>query len=138
MARCTSSPPARAQDQPPSKRPLVSDLTAPQGLAFDKLNGHEVLYVAEANEIDRYQWLGGRVGARTVVVRNLPDTGPAGADVHTLKNVVIGAQPHDLRRHRKRLERQPSGADEPAARVRGRIQPRRLSAADRRHRRSQR
>ncbi len=82
--------PGARPDQPPSKRPLVSDLTAPQGLAFDKLNGHEVLYVAEANEIDRYQWLGGRVGARTVVVPNLPDTGPAGADVHTLKNVVIG------------------------------------------------
>jgi len=82
--------PGAQPDQPPTKRPLVSDLNAPQGLAFDDLDGHEVLYVAEANEIDRYQWLDGRVGARTVVVHDLPDTGPAGADVHTLKNVVIG------------------------------------------------
>ena len=35
----------------------------PQGLAFDKLGGHEVLYVAEANEIDRYV-AGGRASAR--------------------------------------------------------------------------
>jgi glucose/arabinose dehydrogenase len=83
------TPGTRPSDQS-GKRPLVSNLTAPQGLAFDELDGQEVLYVAEANEIDRYQWLDGRVGSRTVLVRNLPDTGPEGADVHTLKNVVVG------------------------------------------------
>jgi glucose/arabinose dehydrogenase len=83
--------PGARQDRPPSKRVLVSNLDAPQGLAFDKLNGQAVLYVAEGDQIDRYQWLGDRVGTRTIVVRNLPDTGPSGADVHTLKNVVVGA-----------------------------------------------
>ena len=83
--------PGARHDRPPSQRVLVSDLNAPQGLAFDKLNGQEVLYLAEGDEVDRYQWLGGRVGARTIVVPNLPETGPADADVHALKNVVVGA-----------------------------------------------
>ena len=57
----------------------------PQGMAFDRFGGHEVLYVAESDELDRYEWRGHGVGARTVVIRNLPDGGS-----HPLKNVVVG------------------------------------------------
>jgi glucose/arabinose dehydrogenase len=76
---------------PPAKHTLVSGLVAPQGMAFDRIGGHEVLYVAEADALDRYVWQGGSLGQRTVLARGLPDAGPAGADVHTLKNVVVGA-----------------------------------------------
>ncbi len=75
----------------PAQRTLVSGLSEPQGMAFDRLGGHEVLYVAEDDQLDRYAWLGTRVGARTVIVTGLPDTAPAGSDNHTLKNVVVGA-----------------------------------------------
>jgi glucose/arabinose dehydrogenase len=64
----------------------------PQGLAFDTLDGQSVLYVAESDEIDRYVWRGAAgVGARSVIVRNLPDTDPRGDDVHRLKTLVVGA-----------------------------------------------
>ena len=63
----------------------MSGLTNPQGMAFDRVGGHEVLYVAESDELDRYQWLGHGVGARTVVIPNLPDGG-----AHPLKNVAVG------------------------------------------------
>jgi glucose/arabinose dehydrogenase len=81
--------PHAIRSQPPTKRTLLSGLTNPQGLAFDRLNGQEVLYVAESDQLDRYAWTGGGPGARTVVVGHLPDTGPSGADVHRLKNVVV-------------------------------------------------
>lgn len=75
----------------PSQRVLVSGLTNPQGLAFDSLDGREVLYIAESDEIDRYVWQrDGRVGARRIVVANLPDTDPTGDDVHRMKNIVVG------------------------------------------------
>jgi glucose/arabinose dehydrogenase len=74
----------------PSRRVIVSGLNQPQGMAFDRVGGHEVLYVAETDRIDRYVWRGNRVGARTVVIHNLP----SGSD-HTLKNIVVGAH-HDL------------------------------------------
>lgn len=80
----------RDRSAPPDQRKLLTGLTLPQGLAFDRLDGHEVLYVAESDQVDRYQWNHGSVGARTVVVRGLPDTQPSGDDVHRLKNVVIG------------------------------------------------
>lgn len=70
---------------------LASGLSGPQGLAFDTLKGVRVLYVAETNQIDRYVWKrDGTLGARTVVVRGLPDTDPSGDDVHRAKSVVIG------------------------------------------------
>ena len=70
---------------------LASGLSLPQGLAFDTLGGREVLYVAESDEIDRYLWRSnGSLGARTVVVRNLPDASSAGDDVHRLKGIAIG------------------------------------------------
>jgi glucose/arabinose dehydrogenase len=77
--------PRARRNQPPLGRTIVSGLTNPQGMAFDRLGGHEVLYVAESNELDRYQWRGHGVGARTVVIPNLPDGGS-----HALKNVVVG------------------------------------------------
>jgi glucose/arabinose dehydrogenase len=77
--------PGAHRGRPPQQRTLVSGLTNPQGIAFDRIRGHEVLYVAESDELDRYAWLGDRVGARRVVIGNLPDAG-----AHPLKNVVVG------------------------------------------------
>lgn len=82
--------PRRRRSQPPQQRVIISGLSAPQGLAFARLNGQEVLYVAEQGEVDRYDWSDGTVGARTVVAPNLPETAPSGSDNHTLKNVVVG------------------------------------------------
>lgn len=76
---------------PPASRTVLSGLTQPQGLAFGTVNGREVLYVAESDEIDRYPWAAGRVaGARTVVAGHLPDLDSAGDDVHRAKDVVLG------------------------------------------------
>src|ERR1700739_1973464 len=83
--------PRQDRAEPPAQRVLVSGLDQPQGLAFADLSGREVLYVAEASEVDRYEWLGDRVGARRIVVSNLPHTAPPGSDDHTYKNVVVGA-----------------------------------------------
>ncbi len=70
---------------------LISGLTAPQGLAFDTVSGKQVLYVAESNQIDRYEWTaGGTLGARTVLITGLPDTS-AGDDVHRVKSIAIGS-----------------------------------------------
>src|ERR1700722_7450192 len=74
-------PPSSHRSAPPSQRVLVSGLNQPQGMAFDDPGGKEVLYVAETDEIDRYVWLGDRVGARTVLIPNLPS-----GDDHTAKN----------------------------------------------------
>lgn len=74
-----------------SQRVLVSGLSGPQGMAFDTFKGTRFLYIAETNQIDRYVWNGnGALGARTVVVRGLPDTDPSGDDVHRAKSIVIG------------------------------------------------
>ncbi len=75
----------------PHATTLVSGLSEPQGMAFDKVKGQEVLFVAEDDQIDRYAWKGDTVGARTVVVKDLPDTAPEGSDNHTLKNIVVGS-----------------------------------------------
>jgi glucose/arabinose dehydrogenase len=75
---------------PPTQRTVISGLVGPQGLAFDHIDGREVLYVAETDEIDRYIWTGTGVQGRTVLIGDLPDTKPAQDDVHTLKNLVIG------------------------------------------------
>jgi glucose/arabinose dehydrogenase len=83
--------PRRNRRAAPAQHTLVSGLSAPQGMAFAHVAGQEVLYVAEDDAIDRYVWRDGRLGARTRVVPNLPDTAPSGSDNHTLKNVVVGA-----------------------------------------------
>jgi glucose/arabinose dehydrogenase len=82
-------PGANAQTAP-TDRIVLSGLTEPQGLAFSRLQGHEVLYVGESDQIDRYEWNAGTVMAgRTVIAANLPDLDPAGDDVHRQKDVVV-------------------------------------------------
>ncbi len=74
-----------------SQKVLISGLTDPQGLAFDTLEGTQVLYVAESNQIDRYVWTAaGTLGARTVLIKGLPDESKSGDDVHHVKSVAIG------------------------------------------------
>ena len=77
---------------PPAQRVLASGLTEPQGMAFDTLPDKQlVLYVAESDQIDRYVWKGpNALGARTILVSNLPDQSPNGDDVHRLKGIAIG------------------------------------------------
>jgi glucose/arabinose dehydrogenase len=71
---------------------LLSGLTYPQGMAFAKLNGQWVLYVAESDQIDRYPWgASGISGARTVIAKGLPDLDPSGDDVHRPKDVAVTA-----------------------------------------------
>ena len=77
------------RSEPPTERVVISGLTNPQGLAFDDLDGHEVLYVAESDQLDRYVWTENGPAARTVVLGHLPDTGPSNADVHRWKEVVV-------------------------------------------------
>ncbi|MFZ0381293.1 MAG: hypothetical protein WAL38_25945, partial [Solirubrobacteraceae bacterium] len=81
--------PHAIRSQPPTARTLLSGLTNPQGLAFDRLDGQEVLYVAESDELDRYVWTNSGPAKRTVVLGHLPDRGRSGADVHRMKNVVV-------------------------------------------------
>lgn len=74
----------------PHQRVLVSGLTDPQGMAFDTLEGRRVLYVAESDEIDRYLWRSdGTLGARQVIVAELPDAAPGGDGVASLKAIVV-------------------------------------------------
>jgi len=71
---------------------LLSGLTNPQGLAFASVDGKQVLYVAESDEIDRYAWgPAGTAGARTVIAAGLPDLDPNGDDDHRLKDVAVAA-----------------------------------------------
>jgi glucose/arabinose dehydrogenase len=77
--------PGADRASPPVARTLVSGLHNPQGMAFDKVGGQEVLYVAESDELERYVWNGGSAGARTVLAGGLPDGG-----AHPLKNVTVG------------------------------------------------
>jgi glucose/arabinose dehydrogenase len=71
---------------------LLSGLTSPQGMAFARLNGRWVLYVAETDQIDRYPWgSAGIAGARTVIAGDLPDQDPSGDDVHRMKDVTVAA-----------------------------------------------
>jgi glucose/arabinose dehydrogenase len=74
------------------RRLLLSGLTEPQGMAFARVSGHWVLYVAESDRIDRYPWgRNGIDGRRRVIVANLPDTDPSGDDVHRTKDVAVTA-----------------------------------------------
>ena len=75
----------------PGESVLLSGLTNPQGMAFDTLDGRQMLYVAESDQVDRFAWSGdGVLGARTVFVPGMPDSDPGGDDVHRLKDVVVG------------------------------------------------
>ncbi len=77
--------PRSARSAPPTQRTIVSGLENPQGMAFDHVGGHEVLYVAGSNEVDRYVWAHGQPTSHTVFAGGLPDGG-----AHPLKNVVVG------------------------------------------------
>jgi len=77
--------PQAGRSQPPSQRTILSNLSNPQGMAFDTVNGHEVFYLAQSDELDQYQWDNGQLGTHNVVISNLPDDGE-----HPLKEVVIG------------------------------------------------
>jgi glucose/arabinose dehydrogenase len=71
---------------------LLAGLTNPQGLAFARLEGKWVLYVAESDQIDRYPWAAAGIsGVRTVIAARLPDLDPAGDDVHRAKDVTVAA-----------------------------------------------
>ena len=71
---------------------LLAGLTYPQGIAFARLDGTWVLYVAESDQIDRYRWTGdGISGVRTVIAKGLPDLDPDGDDVHRAKDVTVAA-----------------------------------------------
>jgi glucose/arabinose dehydrogenase len=75
----------------PTTRAILSGLTNPQGLAFDHLDGREYLYVADSDALYCYRWSSdGTPTHRTTTIADLPDTRPAGDDVHRLKNVVVG------------------------------------------------
>ena len=76
--------PGARRTQPPAQRTVISGLENPQGMAFDRVGGQEVLYVAASNEIDRYTWSHGQVTSRTVFAGGLPDGG-----AHALKNVAV-------------------------------------------------
>jgi glucose/arabinose dehydrogenase len=75
----------------PRHRTLLSGLSSPQGMAFDRIGGHEVLYVAESDQVDRYPWKGAGVRRRRVLITGLPDLKPVGDDDHPLKDVVVGS-----------------------------------------------
>jgi glucose/arabinose dehydrogenase len=87
--------PRRDGAAPISGTTILTGLTLPQGMAFDRVGGREVLYVAESDRVDRYDWSNGRPGARTTVVGNLPDTDPVGDDVHRAKSLAV-APDHTL------------------------------------------
>jgi glucose/arabinose dehydrogenase len=53
-------------------------------MAFDRVGGREILYVAGSSEVDRFVWAHGQPTTRTVSAGGLPDGG-----AHPLKNVVI-------------------------------------------------
>jgi glucose/arabinose dehydrogenase len=79
-----------SQHGPATVRTLLSGLTNPQGLAFATLDGRQVLYVGESDQIDRYPWSArGISGSRTVVAKDLPDQNPLGDDVHRPKDVAV-------------------------------------------------
>src|SRR5262249_17227060 len=88
--KITELTPRSNRSAPPSQRVIVSGLTSPQGMAFDRIGGQEGPYVAGRDEVDRYVWLGDHVGARTVLIPGLP----SGND-HTFKNIVVGRD-HNL------------------------------------------
>jgi glucose/arabinose dehydrogenase len=76
--------------QAASTSTLLSGLNSPQGMAFAHFSGHWVLYVGEADQIDRYPWgAHGISGVRTVIAAHLPGFYPSGDDVHPLKDIAV-------------------------------------------------
>jgi glucose/arabinose dehydrogenase len=77
-------------NQAASTSTLLSGLNSPQGMAFARFSGRWVLYVGQADQIDRYPWgAHGISGTRTVVAAHLPGYHPSGDDVHPFKDIAI-------------------------------------------------
>jgi len=76
--------PAADRRGPPAQRTVISGMENPQGMAFDRVGGREILYVAGSSEVDRFVWAHGHATSRTVFAAGLPDGG-----AHPLKNVVV-------------------------------------------------
>ena len=73
----------------PTQDTLLDGLDQPHGLAFVG----STLYVAESDQIDVYDYVGGRAVNRRTVVGDLPDAKSpdlGGAYAHALKSVVVG------------------------------------------------
>ena len=71
-------------------RTILTGLTEPQGLAFARVSGRWVLYVAEADQLVRYAWgKNGVSGKPQVVAPRLPGIKPSGDDNHTVKDVAV-------------------------------------------------
>jgi glucose/arabinose dehydrogenase len=80
--------PGASAGSPPAQRVLISGLNEPQGMAFDTFDGHEVLYIAQEDELDRYVWTAsGTLGARTVIVTSLLN--PKNPGNHFAKTLLI-------------------------------------------------
>jgi glucose/arabinose dehydrogenase len=68
---------------------LVGGLSLPHGLAFDG----NILYVAESDRVDAYDYRDGAVSGRRTVIDGLPDASTPelrGAYAHALKSVAVG------------------------------------------------
>ena len=79
----------------PQQFELAAGLRRPHDMVFRTIAGVTWLYVAESNRIFRTAWQTGQtsIGAREVVVDNLPDSFTAGLFGnygHELKNIAIG------------------------------------------------
>jgi glucose/arabinose dehydrogenase len=69
---------------------VLRGLPQPQGLAFARISGHRVLYIAEADQLVRYAWENNGVsGKPRIVAPRLPGTKPSGDDNHTVKDVAV-------------------------------------------------
>ena len=80
--------PGASPSTPPTQRTLLSGLSEPQGMAFDHLDGQEVLYVAQEDELDRYVWhSNGTLGAKTVIVTGLLN--PKNPGNHFAKTLLV-------------------------------------------------
>jgi glucose/arabinose dehydrogenase len=71
-------------------RTVLTDLTQPQGLAFARVSGHWLLYVAEADQVVSYPWGKKGIGGQPrVIAPHLPGIKPNGDDNHTVKDVAV-------------------------------------------------
>lgn len=76
-------------DAEPLESTLLQNLDEPHGLAFDG----DALFVAESDQIDKYDYADGAVTNRRTVVADLPDAKSPdlkGTYAHALKSVAIG------------------------------------------------
>jgi glucose/arabinose dehydrogenase len=78
--------PQRNRSAPPTQGTIISGIENAQGMAFDRVGGQEILYVAGSSEVDRFVWSHGQPTSRSVFAGGLPDGG-----AHPLKNVAVAA-----------------------------------------------